>query len=52
MKKYNVFSVHLLNGRRVQMNHSPMTHTEACTFRSKLTPYPSVCYQLVEVNCA
>ena len=39
-RKYNVVWVRDDKGAKGQLNALPMTHKEACTFKSKLTEYP------------
>lgn len=48
-RMYNVVRVRDDNGNEVQMNATPMTHDEACTFLSKLTKYKWCRDMLVEV---
>jgi hypothetical protein len=39
VRLYNVIVFVPKTKVRVQMNATPMTHQEACTFKSKITPY-------------
>lgn len=49
---YNVIWVRDDKGTRDQLNATPMTHSEACTFKSKLTDYPWRRILLEEVRSA
>ena len=35
-------------GDKTKMNSTPMTHKEACTFKSKLTPEKNGCFMIIE----
>jgi hypothetical protein len=39
MRKFNVIWVRDDRGTRGQLNCTPMTHAQACTFKSKLSNY-------------
>ena len=39
MKMYNVIWIRDDKGTRGQLNATPMTHKEACAFKSKMTDY-------------
>lgn len=39
MRKYNVIWVRDDKGTRGQLNATPMTHAEACAFKSKISNY-------------
>lgn len=52
-RTYNVVSritkVAMVNyGKTTQLNATPMTHSQACTFKSKMTPYDWAEVYLVE----
>jgi len=49
---YNVIWVRDDKGTRGQLNATPMTHSEACTFKSKMTDYPWRRILLDEVRSA
>ena len=39
---FNLYAINTKTGRKVKTNAYPMTHSEACTFKSRFTPYPTV----------
>lgn len=51
-RMYNVIWVCDDKGTRGQLNATPMTHREACTFKSKMTAYPWRRVMLEEVKPA
>lgn len=48
-KQYNIMAINDKTGFYVQMNATPMTHSEACIMKSKITNYSWRTLLLVEV---
>jgi len=47
-RMYNVVAINEKTGDVIQLNATPMTHKEACTFKSKFIDYPGRRIQLEE----